>query len=98
MLIRNHNIEVIKDKNDIVRIELNCSGTSGFIWQSKYDSKYLDLLKKNFIPLSKNFGASSVEVFEYKAKRKGQTKVIFHYKRPWMRKSEKTVEYYIKVI
>lgn len=89
----NKNISILKDENEYLVITLNCSGTSGFRWLPKYDSEYLKLNKKIYYPKSNSFGSSGEEVFEFKIKKKGHTKICFYYGRIWEDHFVKNITY-----
>lgn len=97
MSIEYKNIELLKDKNDVLEIKLESLGTSGFQWQSEFDSKYFDLYENKYIPSSNNFGAAGFQIFDFKVKKRGKSKIIFFYKRAWEKSHIKKIAYNILI-
>jgi len=77
--------EEIKTKNgENFSIVLEANPTTGYEWQVDFDSVYLELVEKNYIPDSLELiGSGGEETFEFLAKKSGTTEITFSYLRPW---------------
>ena len=64
-------------------ISLESNPTTGYMWQSEFDSEFLELVSSEFTSDSAAIGSPGVENFEFKALKQGETEVTMIYKRSW---------------
>ncbi len=68
----------------VFTISLESTPSSGYTWIVEYESKMIDLLKpKKFVPDSPGIGSSGQELFEFRAKKTGETQIKATYQRVW---------------
>ena len=83
--------QVTQTKGEVIQVEagktftisLESNPTTGYMWQSGFDSEFLELLGSNFAADSTLIGAPGTETFEFRALTDGQAEVTMIYKRPW---------------
>ena len=64
-------------------IELGGNPTTGYTWQADIDTRYAELMTREYAPEAKAIGAGGREVFQFRAREAGQTQIVFVYQRPW---------------
>ena len=69
-------------------IALGENPTTGYSWQEEFDSNFLELVDDKYEPSSEAkkpgiVGAGGTRSFQFKALKKGETKVQLTYKRSW---------------
>ena len=74
--------------NQKLTIALDSNPTTGFQWEEDYDETRLELVEKTYkagVQTGKGImiGSGGVDYFQFKALKKGETKVVFVYRRPW---------------
>ncbi len=57
--------------------------TTGYTWESQFNTNYIKLNWKKFKPYSKLVGGGGKEMFEFHAIKGGETEIVFIYRRPW---------------
>jgi len=82
------------------KITLPSNPSTGYQWNSTYDTTYLELVAQNFQPDNTNpgiVGAGGNEIFTFKAKNPGNTTITFNYQRPWDPTPINTTTYDIRI-
>jgi inhibitor of cysteine peptidase len=79
-------ISVKVGQNFIIALDEN--PTTGYRWQEEFDASFLELVGDKYEPSSEAkkpgiVGAGGTRSFEFKASKKGETKVTLVYKQPW---------------
>ncbi|MFC1717083.1 protease inhibitor I42 family protein [Candidatus Poribacteria bacterium] len=65
-------------------ISLQSNPTTGYSWQPKFDSRFLELVESKFASSSPELiGAGGLETFVFLAHREGQAEITLEYQRPW---------------
>ncbi len=65
-------------------ISLQSNPTTGYSWQPEFDSEFLELVERGFVPPpSELIGAGGMETFVFLARRAGQVEIKLRYERPW---------------
>ena len=68
----------------VINISLEGNPTTGYLWEvTSKNAPVLTLVKQEFKPGSKLIGAGGTTTFQYRADKKGNTKVTVVYHRPW---------------
>jgi len=57
--------------------------TTGYTWEPQFDTNYIKLNWKKFEPSSKLVGGGGKEMFEFHAIKRGETEIVFIYRRSW---------------
>jgi predicted secreted protein len=57
--------------------------TTGYTWQARAVSHYVELLGQEFAPGGEGVGAGGREVFRFRARQAGETEIAFEHRRPW---------------
>ncbi len=71
-------------KGDAFSIYLESNPTTGYSWQSQFDSSYVQLIDSSYTPSQPNLiGGGGKEAFEFLALQSGETEITFSYMRPW---------------
>lgn len=88
-------------QGEVFKVVLKANHSTGYNWQweKKTDDSIIDSVYVDYVLSNKMMtGAGGNEIWEFKAKRKGEQKLIMLYKRPWEKNgvSEKR-EIFIKV-
>ncbi len=81
-----HTIKVKLGDNFSLTLESN--PTTGYSWKANFNSRQLKLVSQKFEPRQSDdqqliAGRGGQEVFEFQALKAGNTKIEFHYLRPW---------------
>ena len=87
-------VEMIKtEKGDIFFIVLASNPTTGYQWELEFDSNYIQLIDREYIPHEPDrIGGSGDETFEFLALKSGKTEITFSYLRPWLKEKESPLE------
>lgn len=64
-------------------LSLDSNPTTGYSWETQFDSSFLELAGTTFEPSSPAIGAGGIESFEFLALEGGDTEVTMVYKRGW---------------
>lgn len=67
----------------VIIISLESNPSTGYGWTAEFDSKFIRLVKREFVHSSNLMGAGGIERFEFEALAKGVTKLRMVYKREW---------------
>ena len=73
-------------QGEVFKVILKANHSTGYSWQwdNKTDTAIVDSLFMDYVLSDKVItGAGGNEIWEFKAKRKGEQKLIMLYKRPW---------------
>jgi len=73
-------------QGEVFRVILKANHSTGFSWQweNKSNKSIVDSVYMDYVLSDKAItGAGGNEIWEFKAKRKGEQKLIMVYKRPW---------------
>jgi inhibitor of cysteine peptidase len=73
-------------QGEVFRVILKANHSTGFSWQweNKTNKSIVDSVYMDYVLSDKAItGAGGNEIWEFKAKRKGEQKLIMVYKRPW---------------
>jgi predicted secreted protein len=84
--------------NEKFNIELaDISGSSGYSWNTEYDSAFVSLTDEKIIKKIKdpNFIGGYTKIYTFTAKNPGQTKIIMTQSRPWSNEMPAKVITYI---
>lgn len=75
---------------DVVNFELESNQTTGYEWFLDYDRNILVLVHSSFIEGGQKgiVGAPGKQRFRFKAIKKGETTIVFSYKRAWEKDKE----------
>ncbi len=84
-------IEILKEETigvvmgDNFSISLEANPTTGYEWEVEFDSNYLELANKEYIPDSDEslVGAGGHRIFNFLALKSGNTSIRFSYLRSW---------------
>ena len=79
-------------------IVLSSNPTTGYEWNSGYDSQYIKLVNKEYqhdYPI--RTGSGGEDIFTFKAIKSGDTIITLNYQRPWESKPIQTEQYEIKI-
>ena len=75
-------IETKNGENFSVILEANL--TTGYEWMVDFDSAYVELIDKKYVPVFPELiGSGGEEIFEFLAKKSGTIEITFFYSRPW---------------
>ncbi len=86
--------------NDKFQIELpDISGSSGYCWNTQYDSTMVSLTDEKIISTMKApFIGGNIKQYTFTAKKPGQTKIIMTQSRPWSNEMPaKVINYVINI-
>ncbi len=77
--------EIINTKNgDSFFMILAANPTTGYQWELDFNSSYVQLIDKKYIPSSPELiGSGGQETFNFLALKSGETDITFFYLRPW---------------
>ena len=77
--------EISVKRGDIVQIELQAMGSTGYTWYvDAVDSKHLELIETGNIPLKKGvLGSPRLVTWRFRALEKGKTEIRMNYYRHW---------------
>ncbi len=73
-------------QGDVFKVILKANHSTGYSWQweNKPDKSIIDSVYVDYVLSDKTItGAGGNEIWEFKANRKGEQKLIMLYKRPW---------------
>lgn len=72
------------DQNEIFRIELSASPTTGYRWEVSFEEEFIQLLDRRFQRVGGGrIGGRGTEIFQFRAIESGETQMVFQYKRAW---------------
>lgn len=89
--------DLVVQKGDTFSVTLSANPSSGYGWESNFDTEYLQLIRQEFvpyntpadlnydIPISINPCVPEKEAFKFHALKSGRTEVTFSYRRPWIK-------------
>ena len=88
-------------RGQTLEIELEANATTGYIWELA-DPANKDVLRQigkyRYIHKSRLIGAGGIQIYRFEGLRKGQTKLVFEYRRPWEKGREPAEKRVIRVI
>lgn len=73
-------------QGEVFKVILKANHSTGYSWQwdNKTDHSVIDSVYADYVLSDKMMtGAGGNEIWEFRAKRKGEQKLIMIYKRPW---------------
>lgn len=71
---------------DSFSVDLDANPTTGYQWELDFDSEYLQLLNRKYVPRATEtdlVGAGGTDTFNFRALKPGDTEMTFSYLRPW---------------
>lgn len=80
-----HRTQTIETKNgDTFSVVLEANPTTGFQWESYFNSSYIELVNREYTPHSPELiGSGGHETFNFLALKSGETEITFSYLRSW---------------
>jgi len=67
-------------------VVLKSNPTTGYSWTAKFDPNYIQLINSTYAPYktaSNIVGSGGVQIFTFKAIKRGFSRITFEYQRPW---------------
>jgi len=67
-------------------VVLKSNPTTGYSWTAKFDPNYIKLVNSIYMPYetaSNIVGSGGVQIFTFKAIKRGFSRITFEYQRPW---------------
>lgn len=81
---QNRNMTVIQGASFKIVLESNHSTGYGWYWENKPEKSIIDSIYADYVLHSKMLiGSGGKEIWEFKAKKKGEQMIRLVYKRPW---------------
>jgi inhibitor of cysteine peptidase len=77
--------ELVKVNKEF-RVILKSNPTTGYSWTPKFDPKYIQLVNSKYVPYKTSnnvVGSGGVQIFTFKAIKKGFSRITFEYQRSW---------------
>ncbi|HSR30192.1 MAG TPA: protease inhibitor I42 family protein [Anaerolineae bacterium] len=71
--------------------------STGYSWQVDVDFQHLELLEQTFEPAGEGIGAGGEEVFRFRARATGETRIACEYRRPWDKKARDTKHFRVVI-
>jgi predicted secreted protein len=110
--VRNHEARIVthqegkNDKSTALDVELGktfhlmveANPSTGYVWDPRFDSTFLDLLGEEFGRTSNAIGAGGTMEFSFLPIRAGKTRIVLHLKRPWESEIVQTREFEIEIV
>jgi predicted secreted protein len=81
--------------NEIVAIEIEGGGTTGYLWEVARPSSALEVVRHSIEPNLEAFGAAGRDRFEVRVKRPGSHDLTLKLKAPWDKTAAK--EFKVKI-
>ena len=84
--VAQHNPIKIVQVNKEFRIALSSNPTTGYLWMTKFDPNYLQLVNSTYIAYPTRpgiVGSGGIQIFTFKAIKPGNTEITMQYQRPW---------------
>ncbi len=76
--------EVIEVRpNEEFSISLDSNPTTGYVWEAEIDSQSLQFSGKEFELTSERIGAGGTEKFTFVGLKRGESRIVMIYRRPW---------------
>ncbi|MEN6553376.1 MAG: protease inhibitor I42 family protein [Methanobacterium sp.] len=72
--------------NKEFRVILESNPTTGYSWTAKFDPNYIKLVNSKYVPYKTSnnvVGSGGVQIFTFKAIKKGFSRITFEYQRSW---------------
>ena len=93
------NQNIIKVKlGDIFEVVLDSNPSTGYRWEVDFDTEFVKLEEKSYMPLSSKFGGGGREQFRYLSLKHGKTTITMQYKRSWEKRIIKKEKFVIEII
>lgn len=71
-------------KGDSFSVVLEANPTTGYEWEIDFDSDYIQLVERKYVPSSPELiGSGGEETFNFLALKSGETEITFSYLRAW---------------
>ncbi|MFX1258474.1 MAG: protease inhibitor I42 family protein [Promethearchaeota archaeon] len=83
---------------DVFKVSLDSNPSTGYRWEVDFDTDYIKLKEKFYIPLSSKLGAGGKESFSFSTLKHGKTAITMQYKRSWEKKVIKKEIFVIEII
>jgi inhibitor of cysteine peptidase len=64
-------------------VALSANLTSGYSWELDVDASSLEVVDESYEPDTLAVGAGGKQVFRLRARRRGETRIVCKYHRPW---------------
>ena len=68
------------------QVVLKSNPTTGYSWMPKFDSRYIKLVNSRYVPYKTApniVGSGGVQIFTFKAIKRGFSRITFEYQRSW---------------
>ncbi len=88
-------------EGQMVKIELEANATTGYIWdlEGPFNEEILRQIGKyRYLHKSRRIGEGGTQLYRFDTLKKGQTKLVFEYKRPWEKEKKPAKKYVVRVI
>lgn len=95
------NLNITAKINHKIKITLDSNPTTGYQWAlaKPLDNDIVKLISSKYLsPKSKLCGAGGEEVWTFKGIKKGETKIILKYARPWEKVTPELIKTYNVII
>ncbi|NVM37723.1 MAG: protease inhibitor I42 family protein [Candidatus Lokiarchaeota archaeon] len=93
------NQKILKVKfGDVIEVSLDSNPSTGYRWDADFDTDFLKLKEKYYIPLSSKLGGGGKEQFSFLSLKHGKTTITMQYKRSWEKKVIKKEKFVIEII
>ena len=93
------NQKIIKVKlGDVFEVSLDSNPSTGYQWDVDFDSDFLKIKEKSYMPLSPKLGGGGKEHFSFLSLKHGKTTITLQYKRSWEEKVIKKEKFEIEII
>jgi inhibitor of cysteine peptidase len=79
-------------------VELDSNPSTGYQWMTEFDSKFLQLVEKEYRSSTNLVGAGGVDRFKFKALSSGVTNLRMVYKRPFEDSSSEEKNYQVSIV
>ncbi len=80
-------IDIGANKEFVILIALESNPTTGYSWEASYDETMLELVEESYelgeYAKQGLVGAGGIELFRFKALKKGEVEITMVYKRSW---------------
>ncbi len=93
------NQKIIKVKlGDVFKVSLGSNPSTGYRWDADFDTSFVELKEKSYMPLSPKLGGGGTEHFSFLSLTRGKATITMQYKRSWEEKVIKKEKLVIEII